>query len=104
MNLESEVKIAQLSKITELKRHTLSARINSHFSKTEIRRNSANQILLSPSQVLSVIRDRIVETSLGKFIMIGNLKGGVGKTTISYILTESLRLLGFRICCIDLDI
>lgn len=99
-----EVKIAQLSKITELKRHTLNARIKSYFNKTEIKRSSANQILLSPIQVAKVIEDRVIKNSTGKFVMVGNLKGGVGKTTISYILAESLRLLGFKTCCVDLDI
>ena len=50
-----------------------------------------------------MIDDRTIHEP-GKVIYIGNLKGGVGKTTLSYLLSDSLSTLGIKTCIIDLDV
>ncbi len=96
------LRLPQISMITGLKRHTLNARVKSEFSQNDLLRSSGNQILLNPTQVRKIINDRLSECK-GKIIYIGNLKGGVGKTTISYLLTNILSTLGFKTCSVDLD-
>lgn len=59
--------------------------------------------LLQPEQVIKTIGEKF-NLPNGKIIYIGNLKGGVGKTTIAYLLIETLSALGFKTCAIDLDI
>ncbi len=96
------LRIPQLSVISGLKRHTLNARVKSTFSGN-LHRNSANQILLNPLQVRTLLKDRITNER-GKIIYIGNLKGGVGKTTISYLISNTTASLGLKTCIIDLDV
>lgn len=97
------LKLSQLSNITGIKRHTLNARVNNLFEKKDLERTNGNQILLSPSQIKKIIADEIISEK-GKIIYIGNLKGGVGKTTISYLLSDTLSEIGLKVCCIDLDV
>lgn len=97
------LRITQLSFITNLKRHTLNARVKSTFNENELLRSAGNQILLNPAQIKTLIEDRVNKMS-GKIIYIGNLKGGVGKTTIAYLLINILSALGFKTCAIDLDV
>lgn len=99
----ASLRFSQVADLTGLKRHTLNARAKTIFDETELRRNTGNQILLSPNQVHRLIEDRITFKP-GKFIYIGNLKGGVGKTTISYLLVNALSSMGFKTCAIDLDV
>jgi len=97
------LRLSQLSSVTGIKRHTLNARVNNLFKKTSLERTSGNQILLSSSQVKQVISDELSSVK-GKIIYIGNLKGGVGKTTLSYLLADTLSEIGLKVCCIDLDV
>ena len=97
------LKLSQIASIANIKRHTLNARVKSLLSPQEVRRNLGNQILVSPNQVRVVLQDSLTCHS-NKIIYIGNLKGGVGKTTLSYLLSTTLQLLGLRVCAVDLDI
>ncbi|MCF6768369.1 AAA family ATPase [Thiotrichales bacterium 19S11-10] len=97
------LKLTQLSELTGIKRHTLNARLSNLFDKNELQRTTGNQIILQPSQARKLISE-LVPNKLGKIIYIGNLKGGVGKTTLSYLLTSTLISLGFKTCAIDLDV
>lgn len=98
-----KVKLSQLSYLSHLKRHTLNARIKAKFEKHNIEKNRGNQILLTPEQTKAVLEDTLNNYS-NKIIYIGNLKGGVGKTTIAYMLVSALKMLGKKICIIDLDV
>lgn len=97
------LRFSQLADLTGIKRHTLNARAKTLFNESDLQRNSANQILLTPSQIRKLIEDKITFKS-GKFIYIGNLKGGVGKTTLSFLLTNALSVMGLKTCAIDLDV
>ena len=97
------LKLAQLSEISGVKRHTLNARLNSQYDKTELNRTAGNQILLTPEQCKSLIDDKLTQDK-GKIIYIGNLKGGVGKTTLSFLLSDTLSSIGIKTCIIDLDV
>jgi len=98
----SFLRLPQLAAIAGLKRHTLNARVKTAFSEG-LHRNSANQILLAPLQVKRLIEDRLTNKP-GKIIYIGNLKGGVGKTTLSYLISNTTASLGLKTCVIDLDV
>lgn len=100
---EGHLRLSQLSALTGLKRHAINARAKSSLQKNQIRRSNSNQILLNPAQVRELISDRL-PSSTGKVIYIGNLKGGVGKTTIAYLLINAISSLGLKTCAIDLDI
>lgn len=97
------LRLSQISDLVGIKRHTLTARTHALFHKTDLNRTSGNNIILNSLQIKQLISDR---TSLqhGKVIYIGNLKGGVGKTTLSYLLSDSLSTLGMKTCVIDLDV
>lgn len=97
------LRLSQISNLTGLKRHALNARVKTLFKDEELTRSPGNQILLKSSQIKQVMHDKINEDS-GKVIYIGNLKGGVGKTTISYLLIKILSSFGLKICAIDLDV
>jgi len=97
------LRLPQVANITDTKRHTLNARLRNLFDSSELKRNSANQILLHPNQTRQIIDDRILPHK-GKIIYIGNLKGGVGKTTLAYLISNSLSLLGLKVCVLDLDV
>ena len=97
------LRLSQISELVGIKRHTLTARTHSVFDKINLDRTSGNNIILNSSQIKRLIRDRIVLQS-GKVIYIGNLKGGVGKTTLSYLLSDALSTLGIKTCVIDLDV
>ena len=56
-----------------------------------------------PIQVKKLIQDRLSDIR-GKVIYLGNLKGGVGKTTLSYLLISAVSMLGLKTCAIDLDV
>lgn len=96
------LRIPQIAMITGLKRHAINARAKVAFNTKDISRSSGNQILLNPSQVKKLIEDRL-NLLKGKIIYVGNLKGGVGKTTISYLMANVLSTLGLHVCAIDLD-
>lgn len=76
------LRLSQISDLVGLKRHTLNARIHSIFDKTELDRSKGNNIILNSGQIRRLIDDRTIHEP-GKVIYIGNLKGGVGKTTVS---------------------
>jgi len=97
------LRFSQIASLTGLKRHALNARAKTLFREEELTRSLGNQILLNPSQVKTIIEDRFVGTK-SKIIYIGNLKGGVGKTTIAYLLTNAISMLGLKTCAIDLDV
>lgn len=97
------LRLSQISDLVGLKRHTLNARIHSIFDKNELDRSKGNNIILNSAQIRRLIDDRTINQS-GKVIYIGNLKGGVGKTTLSYLLSDSLSTLGIKTCIIDLDV
>lgn len=93
----------QISLLTGIKRHTLNARAKSIFELKELARSPGNQVLLNPAQVKRLIDDKLVNNK-GKIIYVGNLKGGVGKTTLSYLLINTLSVIGLKVCAIDLDV
>ena len=97
------LKLAQLSEITGIKRHTLNARLNNLYNKNDLHRTAGNQILLTPEQSKNLINDKL-SFEKGKIIYIGNLKGGVGKTTLSFLLADTLSSIGIKTCMIDLDV
>ena len=97
------LRLSQISDLVGIKRHTLTARMHSIFEKEDLDRTSGNNIKLDAHQIRQLISDKIVFES-GKVIYIGNLKGGVGKTTLSYLLSDALSTLGIRTCIIDLDV
>ena len=97
------LRLSQISSLTGVKRHTLNARVNNKFEKTDLERTNGNQIILKPEQIRTIISEEIINTP-GKIIYIGNLKGGVGKTTLSYLLSDTLSEIGLKVCCIDLDV
>jgi len=97
------LRFSQIALLTGLKRHAINARAKATYGDDELNRSPGNQILLRPVQVKKLIEDRLVDTK-GKVIYIGNLKGGVGKTTIAYLLTNSLSTIGLKVCTIDLDV
>lgn len=97
------LRLSQISDLVGIKRHTLNARIHSIFDKNELDRSKGNNIILNSSQIRRLIDDRTINEA-GKVIYIGNLKGGVGKTTLSYLLSDSLSTLGIKTCIIDLDV
>ena len=97
------LRLSQISSLTGIKRHTLNARVNNKLEKSNLERTSGNQIVLRPNQIKQIISEEMISTP-GKIIYIGNLKGGVGKTTISYLLSDTLSELGLKVCCIDLDV
>ena len=97
------LRLSQISDLVGIKRHTLTARTHSVFDKTELDRTSGNNIILNSSQIRRLIDDRTIFKP-GKVIYIGNLKGGVGKTTLSYLLSDALSTLGMNTCIVDLDV
>ncbi len=97
------LRLSQVSEITGVKRHALTARLKNLFTNDALERTSGNHILLKPEQTRKIIQNELIY-SQGKVIYIGNLKGGVGKTTISYLLADSLSSLGLKVCAIDLDV
>ena len=97
------LRLSQVSEITGVKRHALTARLKNLFENDDLERTSGNHILLKPEQTKKIIQNELIYTP-GKIIYIGNLKGGVGKTTISYLLADSLSSLGLKVCAIDLDV
>jgi len=99
----NNLRLPQVSDLTKIKRHTLNARLKVMFNQDELQRTSANQILLTPEQSSKIISTELCYKK-GKVIYVGNLKGGVGKTTISYLLSSTLSSLGLKVCVIDLDV
>jgi len=97
------LRLSQLSDLVGIKRHTLTARTHSIFDKKDLKRTSGNNIVLSPEQIKTLISDKTV-IQQGKIIYMGNLKGGVGKTTLSYLMSETLSTLGLKTCVVDLDL
>ena len=97
------IRFSQIGLLTGLKRHAINARAKTAFNNSDLERSSGNQILLNPPQVKKLIEDRLLGVK-GKIIYIGNLKGGVGKTTLAYLLINSLSMLGLKTCAIDLDV
>jgi len=93
----------QIALLTGIKRHTLNARAKSIFESQELSKSPGNQVLLNPAQVRKLIEDKLVGEK-GKIIYLGNLKGGVGKTSLSYLLINTLTALGLKVCAIDLDV
>lgn len=97
------MKLSQLSQITGIPRHTLTARINSIFDKKNLKKDKSNHIVLTPDQCKRSIDTHLISKK-GKVIRIGNLKGGVGKTSISYLLAQSFSEIGLKVCVADFDI
>ena len=83
----NNLRLSQISLLTGLKRHTINSRAKTTYSDHELTRSPNNQILLHPAQVKTVIEDKLLNVK-GKIIYIGNLKGGVGKTTIAYLSSQ----------------
>ena len=100
---ELTLRYPQISLLTGIKRHTLNARAKAIFEPKDFARSQGNQVLLNPSQVKKLIEDKLVGDK-GKIIYLGNLKGGVGKTSLSYLLINTLAALGLKVCAIDLDV
>ncbi len=96
--------LSQLSDLTGVKRHTLNARLKSNVEESELVRTPANHIALKPDQTKIIINPEMCFNQDSKVIFIGNLKGGVGKTTIAYLLCITLASLGLKTCAIDLDV
>lgn len=95
---------AQISRLVDIKSPALNARVKTLLNKKELSKGGAGKrIYLTPQQIKTVIHDRINDLN-GKIIYIGNLKGGVGKTALAYLLTEVLSTLGLKTCAIDLDV
>ncbi len=97
------LRLSQLSDLVGIKRHTLTARTHAVFEKESLKRTAGNNIILTPDQIKQLISNQTV-CEQGKIIYIGNLKGGVGKTTLSYLLSDTLATLGLKTCVIDLDL
>ncbi|MED7789622.1 ParA family protein [Francisella sp. 19X1-34] len=95
--------MSQISNLSGVKKHTLNARVNNKFEKQELERTNGNQIILNSEQVRNILSEELIN-DMGKIIYIGNLKGGVGKTTLSYLLSDTLSEIGLKVCCIDLDV
>lgn len=100
---EEALKLSQLSQIVKINKPTLHARIKAAIPEAELYKNLGKQIFLFPTQVKKILADKF-SYAKGKIIVVGNLKGGVGKTTIAYLLSNILRLLGMKVCIIDTDI
>ena len=101
--MDNYLRLSQISSLTGVKRHTLNARLKPMLGSSTLARNSANQILLQPSQVKELIGNELLNNK-GKIIYIGNLKGGVGKTTLAYLISNATSLLGLKTCVLDLDV
>ena len=101
--VNESLRFSQLALLTGLKRHAINARAKTTIDNLELKRSPGNQILLESNQVKKLIADRI-ENIKGKIIYIGNLKGGVGKTTIAYLLINAISTIGLKTCAIDLDV
>lgn len=95
--------LSQVSKIIGLAPPTLNARVNTLLKNNLVLRGSLNRFLLTPKQVKKIIEDQLKQIT-GKIIYLGNLKGGVGKTTLAYLIVETLSMLGFKTCAVDLDV
>jgi chromosome partitioning protein len=102
--VDGSLRFSQISLLTGLKRHAINARAKGSFNSADLKRTSGNQILLQPQQVKQLINDRLIDRDEGKIIYIGNLKGGVGKSSIAYLLTNAVSLMGLKVCTIDLDV
>lgn len=100
----TSLRFSQLALLTGLKRHAINARAKTSIDNKELKRSPGNQVLLNSSQVKQLISDRIHDNICGKIIYIGNLKGGVGKTSIAYLLANAISMMGLKTCAIDLDV
>jgi len=101
--MNSYLSLSQISTISNIKRHTLNARLKSDQFFSELKRSGGNRILLAPNQTKKIISDQLLNVK-GKFLFVGNLKGGVGKTTLAYLLSNACSVLGLKTCVIDLDV
>lgn len=101
--INEALRLSQISLLTGLKKPAINARAKSAFDNNQLDRSAGNQILFKPEQVKKLIEDRLNHSN-GKIIYIGNLKGGVGKTTLAYLIINSLATLGLKTCAIDLDV
>ncbi len=101
--MDNYLRLSQIASLTGAKRHTLNARLKPILKSSALVRNSANQILLQPNQVKELISNELLNIK-GKIIYIGNLKGGVGKTTLAYLISNATSLLGLKTCVLDLDV
>jgi len=101
--MNNYLRLSQISFLTGIKRHTLNARLKSIYKPSDLTRNSANQILLQPNQTKNLINSQLTSNK-GQIIYIGNLKGGVGKTTLAYLISNATSLLGLKTCVLDLDV
>jgi chromosome partitioning protein len=97
------IRFSQISQLTGLKRQAINARAKNIFEEKELQRSKGNHILLNSTQVKRLIEDRLISQK-GKIIYTGNLKGGVGKTTLSYLLINAISMMGLKTCAIDLDV
>ena len=97
------LRLPQVADLAGVKRHTLNARIKNSISPESIHRTESNQIMLLPDQVRSVLKNEVSDSGC-RVIYVGNLKGGVGKTTLTYILADTLSSMGLKVCAADLDV
>lgn len=95
--------LGHVTRLTGMRQATLASRVNSKFKGKDIIRGTKDQMLLTPTQIKKLIQDQL-GLEKGKIIYIGNLKGGVGKTAIAYLLTQASSMLGLKTCAIDLDV
>lgn len=97
------LRLPQLALLSGMKRQTINARIKANIKSEDIIRSKGNHVRLRPQQARDLIDDKLNKNT-GKIVYIGNLKGGVGKTTIAYLTIEALVSLGLKVCVVDLDV
>ena len=98
----NQLTLSNIEDLIGIKRHTLNARLKTRVNNKEIFKNQSDQIMLEPEQVREIIKENITDKT-GKVIYLGNLKSGVGKSTIAALLANTISALGFKTCLIDLD-
>ena len=102
-NLDNnELTLSNIEDIIGVKRHTLNARLKTRINNNDIYKNQSDQIILTPEQAKEIIKENITDKA-GKVIYLGNLKSGVGKSTIAALLANTLSAIGIKTCLIDLD-
>jgi len=98
-----KVSLSHLANLTAIKRNQLVFRTRERIDDENIKHKQAIQISLNISQVRTILEENL-NVKKSKIIYIGNLKGGVGKTALAYLLINSLSALGVKVCAIDLDV
>lgn len=101
-----KLQVRDICNISGVLNSGISRRIKSLIDESEILRNGQNRPLLSPEQIKLILKQEIVvnPTGKGKVAMIGNCKGGVGKSSLTYMLSQSISSLGLKVCVLDTDV